>query len=332
MPTSDIIQRVTEWLASLVDNPAAAAELAENPGASLANHDLSQSDLDGVDLRSVAGGLGGSAGVSPEGRAVLTQFAESPPSSHHVSPIHQVSHVTQAAHHDNPQVTRIFQDNSVNIDNSQTFVNNGFVGGDISFDNDVNVAQDGGVIANQNSGPVVAATQGSVAAGDDVTQAKNSTVLQSDQEGGDGNGGDGNGIPANNDRGDQGDPGRQQDGQEDRSGHEDNGGHDGQDLPFGEGAGGHGQQEGQDQHDQDGQHDGKDGDHEENPEDGDHEDDGSQDPTAEADHQPELDPTHGDSEPEPDQHSQHFQPQVEPEGDHGPGADHPPLDDHLLDA
>jgi hypothetical protein len=170
----NVLARIAEWLESLWRDPAAAAEFAESPDTSLASHDLSQSDLDGVDLRGVAGGLGGSGHFSPDGRHALQQFSSSPPPVHHVTPVQEVAFVTREVHHDNPVINKIFNDNSVNIDNSQNVFNQGgFIGGDITFDSDVTIASGDGAVAAGEGADVNAATgDGAVAnVGGEVNQA-----------------------------------------------------------------------------------------------------------------------------------------------------------------
>lgn len=174
MPTEqNVLARIAEWLESIWSDPAAAAEFAESPATSLATNDLSQSDLDGVDLRGVASGIGGH-GLSPDGRHALHQFVSSPPPAHHVTPVQEVAFVTREVHHNNPVVNKIFNDNSVNIDNSQNLFNQGgFIGGDINFDNDVTVASGDGAVAAAEGSSVNAATgDGAVAnVGGEVNQA-----------------------------------------------------------------------------------------------------------------------------------------------------------------
>lgn len=175
MPTEpNVLSRIAEWLESIWSDPSAAAEFAESPATSLAGHDLSQSDLDGVDLRHVAGGIGSSSQLSPDGRYALQQFASSPAPVHHVAPVQEVAFVTREVHHSNPVINKIFNDNSVNIDNSQNVFNQGgFIGGDINFDNDVTVASGDGAVAAGPGASVNAATgDGAIAnVGGEVNQA-----------------------------------------------------------------------------------------------------------------------------------------------------------------
>jgi hypothetical protein len=190
MPSESVLARILEFLESIWSRPAAAAQFAESPDTALASHDLSRADLAGVDLRSVAGGMQGAGGISPEGRLALRQFAQSPDAPHG-SAVQHIGSLTRHVHRDDPTVQKLFVDHSqtFTIDNSQTLVNNGLVDGDITFDNDVNVATGRGVIVGENSQATVANGAGSVAqsGGGDVVQAEDSAVLT----GGDGDGGEG---------------------------------------------------------------------------------------------------------------------------------------------
>ena len=210
MPTTDpsgetdVIARLHDWLLSLWTNPEAAAQFAENPAVSLASNNLSQDALNSVNLRHIAGDVANAPGIPSDGRHVLNSFAHSPSSSGS-SGVRDVFHVTREVHHENPVIQKIFQDNSVHIDNSQTFVNNGIVDGDISLDNNsataigqgavagaggatVNAATGDGSVANQGSGDVNQASgHGQVIDGSDVGQNSNNSP-GSVQVGGDADG------------------------------------------------------------------------------------------------------------------------------------------------
>ncbi|HEY6797588.1 MAG TPA: hypothetical protein VI248_23180 [Kineosporiaceae bacterium] len=196
MPTTDqagleeLVSRVHDWLVSLWTDPQAAAQFAENPAVSLASNNLNQEALNQVNLRHIAGDVANTPGLPAGGRAVLDSFAHSP-ASHSSTQVREVFHVTREVHHDNPVIQRIFQDNSVHIDNSQTFVNHGIVDGNVSLDNNsataighgavagaggatVNAATGAGSVANQGSGDVNQASgHGQVISGSDVGQNTN---------------------------------------------------------------------------------------------------------------------------------------------------------------
>jgi hypothetical protein len=140
MPSESVLARIAEFLETIWEHPSAAAQFVESPDTALASQDLSQADLQGVDLSAVAGGLAGSGGMSPEGQRVLTDFAQSPGSSGHYggTPVQQIGHITRAVHHDNPTVQKVFVDNhqTFNIDNSVNFNNNGgVINGDVTLSN-----------------------------------------------------------------------------------------------------------------------------------------------------------------------------------------------------
>jgi hypothetical protein len=179
MPTTDpagvdeLIGRVHDWLMSLWTDPEAAAQFAENPAVSLASNNLNQDALNQVNLRHIAGDVASSPGIPDGGRQVLTSFAHSP-SSHSSSQVREVFHVTREVHHENPIIQKIFQDNSVHIDNSQTLINNGIIDGNISLDNNSATAIGHGAVAGAGGAVVNAATgDGSVAnqGSGDVNQA-----------------------------------------------------------------------------------------------------------------------------------------------------------------
>jgi len=167
MPTTDpngdadLLARIHDWLLTLWTNPEAAAQFAENPAVSLASNNLSQDSLNSANLRHIAGDVAGTPGLPAGGQHVLNSFAHSPSSS---GGVREVFHVTREVHHDNPIIQKIFQDNSVHIDNSQTFVNNGIVDGNISLDNNSATAIGHGAVAGAGGATVNAATgDGSVA-------------------------------------------------------------------------------------------------------------------------------------------------------------------------
>lgn len=334
MTSESVLARIAEFLETIWTHPAAAAQFLESPDTALGAHNLSQSDLVGVDLPSVAGGLAGSGGLSPEGRQVLVNFA-SGPSPHHGGPVQHIGHVTHAVHHSNPTVQKIFVDNSqtFNIDNSTHFVNNGTIGGDVVFDNDANVATNGGVIVNGAGGDVAVGTTGAVVnTGDgDVIQAKDSAVLTG------GSGGKG-------DEGrDRAPEGKDDDHGDDDHGddHDDDGGkHHGDPAPVDDDLSfGHGDSDGHDHdqhHHQDDQQerDGQHGRHGDQHQDADGQD-GQQDGTD--DHDPGLDPTAAAPDPtlvegHDDQHDSVTQPQVHgDEGVDGHDTHHDPHAGDLVD-
>jgi hypothetical protein len=182
----DLVARIEHWLQTLWTNPDAAAQFAENPAVSLASNNLDQNALNSVDLRHVAGNVASAPGIPAEGRHVLNSFASSPYSNG--SPVHEVAHVTREVYHNNTVVQKIFNDNSVHIDNSQTILNNGFIGGDISLDNHSATATGAGSVAAAGGSDVNAATgDHSVAntGGGDVNQAngQGSQVVDGSQVG-----------------------------------------------------------------------------------------------------------------------------------------------------
>ena len=208
MPTDlsgdqDLIARIHDWLMSLWTDPEAAAQFAENPAVSLASNNLSQDSLNQVNLRHIAGDVANAPGLPDGGRHVLNSFANSP--SSHSSGTREVFHVTQEVHHDNPIIQKIFQDNSVHIDNSQTLINNGIIDGSVDQSNnsstaighgavsasggsDVNAATGDGSVANQGDGTVNEASgHGQVISGSDVGQ-NSSNSAGSVQVGDDANG------------------------------------------------------------------------------------------------------------------------------------------------
>jgi len=169
MPTTDphgdvdLIARVHDWLLSLWTDPEAAAQFAENPAVSLASNNLDQNALGQVNLRHVAGDVANAPGIPESGRNVLHSFANSPASSGSSS-VREVFHVTREVHHDSPVIQKIFNDNSVHIDNSQTFINKGIIDGDISLDNNSATAIGHGAVAGAGGSTINAATgDGSVA-------------------------------------------------------------------------------------------------------------------------------------------------------------------------
>jgi hypothetical protein len=260
MPSESVLARIVEFLQTIWEHPAAAAQFVDSPQTALATHGLSESDLQGVDLASVAGGLAGAGRLSPEGQRVLVEFAQSPPS--HGTPVQHIGHVTRAVHHDNPTVQKIFTDRHqvFNIDNSVNVDNNGeVINGDVlvAQDNDTTTATGNATAFGAGSHGNVAAGPGGIAAGGNVTQADHVAVVAQ---------GSGSGA---------GDPGGSgEDGHPEDSGHDDEG-HDGQghggdartpDLSFGEG-------DTQQHDDQDGDRQGHHGRHDQD----DRHDDGSQD-------------------------------------------------------
>jgi hypothetical protein len=163
---ADLISRIEEWLSDIWSDPAAAAEFAESPATSLASHNLSQSDLSSANLRQAAGNVGSNGNVSAEVRSHAQNFSHSHSSGHH--PVQEVAVVTKEIHHDRPQVTNVFNDNSTHFDQSQTLINNGIIeDSEIEFDNhsanaigDGSAAASGGSNVNNASGDGAVANQG----------------------------------------------------------------------------------------------------------------------------------------------------------------------------
>jgi hypothetical protein len=179
----DLIARIHDWLLSLWTDPEAAAQFAENPAVDLAKNNLDQEALNHVNLRGIAGGVADAPGLPEGGRQVLHSFANSP--SSHSSGTREIFHVTREVHHENPVIQKIFQDNSVHVDNSQTLINDGIIFGDVDLDNNAATAIGPGAVAASGDATVNAATgDGAVAnQGDgDVNQAANGSQIIDDSE------------------------------------------------------------------------------------------------------------------------------------------------------
>jgi hypothetical protein len=293
MPSESVLARIAEFLQTIWEHPAAAAQFVDSPETALATHGLSESDLQGVDLPSVAGGLAGAGGLSPEGQRVLVQFAQSEPTGG--SPVQHIGYVTRAVHHDNPTVQKVFIDKhqEFNVDNSVHINNNGgVINGDITVaqDNDTTIATGNATAFGAGSHDNASAGAGGIAAGGDVAQADHGGVVAQGS-------GSGSGDSASSGHDDQGHDdqshgdgkdgdGKDGDGKDGDSGHD--GEHKAPDFSFGEGD----TQQRDDQQDQHGKH-GQDDQH----------DDGSHDGDADQQHgdgqggDPGLDPTAAAADP-----------------------------------
>jgi hypothetical protein len=230
MPTDDVLARLEAWLRSLMQDPESAATFATSPASSLAGAGLAPADLSTANLQQAAGHLAGNSGISGSGQHALHSFAQG--SGHHGSPVQQVGHLATAAHHDNPAVTNIFNQNF--FDQSLHFFNDGVINGDITIDSHNQNATGHGIIATDGSTVTSASGAGSNA--NSGTQASgHSTVIdgsdvgsvQTDSPGGVQVGGSANGHGNGQTDSGQNNDGQSTDGQHDDGqngdGHHDDG-------------------------------------------------------------------------------------------------------------
>ena len=175
-------EQVAELLESLFGDDATAEEAARfvsNPTEVLAEHDITEESLDGVDLQTLFAEAAAEADIPSSAREALEGFRPiGGGASQTTELVTHVSTVTYATYEGDEQFTTLTEsfttfDNSVDVDVDGDF------DGDLEIENDQDVETnevnaDDGAVVNQGDGDVNAATgEESIAVGDDLEGVAN---------------------------------------------------------------------------------------------------------------------------------------------------------------
>lgn len=190
----DVYQSLRDLINQILGDREAALQYAEDPEGTLAAQGITDSDLDGVDIRQLVGEcapghpLPGNVQQSLQsysgGGGAPSGYQGPPPppaGGGHASTQEVVQHlnyVTYQTYEGDEQITQQlinYEDNSTNIDNSVDVDVDGDVHGDLDLETtNVNATGDGAVAAGQDA-EGVATGDGAIAAGDDIRDSQLNT-------------------------------------------------------------------------------------------------------------------------------------------------------------